>query len=201
MAAWVFSCIIIKPESCANANITAYVISNGVHTDIIVPLRNDIIDWNRYLPVSNTSGKDTTVNFIAFGWGDKGFYLETPSWNDLKFSTAFKAVFALDPSAVHVTYYRNPQPNNSCRLIHLTHEQYRRLAAYLFSSFTLDKNGMPENIKTTAVYGQHDAFYEARGRYNLFKTCNTWTNTALKISGQKACLWTPFESGVMRLYR
>ena len=32
----------------------------------------------------------------------------------------------------------------------------------------------------------NDAFYEAKGRYSLFFTCNTWTNNALKICKQKA---------------
>jgi uncharacterized protein (TIGR02117 family) len=146
-------------------------------------------------------GRDSSDNFIALGWGDKGFYLETPTWNDLKFSTAFKAVFGLDHTAVHATYYRNPQTNENCRRIQLTNEEYRRLISFIFSSLTLNKDSLPENIKTKAVYGRDDAFYEANGRYNLFRTCNTWTNTALKISGQKACFWTPFQSGVMRLYR
>lgn len=200
-AAWAFSRIIIKPQDSDKADITAYLMTNGVHTDIAVPIRTATIDWNHYLPISNTLGKDTTVQYISFGWGDKGFYLETPTWADLKFTTAFKAVFGLDHSAVHITYYRHPQVNESCRIMHLTQEQYSRLVAYFLNSLTLDKNGLPENIKTRLIYGQDDAFYEANGRYNLFRTCNTWTNSALKISGQKACFWTPFQSGVMRLYR
>jgi hypothetical protein len=51
------------------------------------------------------------------------------------------------------------------------------------------------------VYGDNDAFYEAIGSYNLFKTCNTWTNNALKSCGQKACFWTPFESGIFYQYK
>jgi uncharacterized protein (TIGR02117 family) len=201
LAAWTFSRIVIAPESPGEGDITAYLITNGVHTDIAVPLRTAVMDWNSCLPVSNTSGNDSSVHYIALGWGDKGFYLETPTWNDLKFSTAFNAVFGLDHSAVHATYYRNLRENTDCRMMHLTEEEYRRFITYVFSSLTLDKDSLPEYIKTTAVYGKNDAFYEANGSYNLFRTCNTWTNTALKVSGQKACFWTPFESGLMRLYR
>ena len=50
-------------------------------------------------------------------------------------------------------------------------------------------------------YGKNDAFYEATGRYSLFHTCNTWTNNALKIAGQKACVWTPFDTGIFYHYQ
>jgi hypothetical protein len=39
------------------------------------------------------------------------------------------------------------------------------------------------------------------GSYNLFHTCNTWTNDALKAGGQKACWWTPFDAGIFRQYQ
>ena len=52
----------------------------------------------------NTKSKDSTAEYLAFGWGDKGFYLDTPEWSDLKASTAFKAAFALGNSAMHTTF-------------------------------------------------------------------------------------------------
>ena len=55
-------------------------------------------------------------------------------------------------------------------------------------------------INTDAVYGKNDAFYEANGSYSLFHTCNTWANNGLKACGQKACFWTPFDSGIFYHY-
>ena len=46
------------------------------------------------------------------------------------------------------------------------------------------------------VYGENDAFYEAVGSYNLFYTCNTWTNNALKAMHTDAALWTITEQGL-----
>ena len=74
--------------------------------------------------------------------------------------------------------------------------QYLRLISYFKNSFKTSENGSLIHIKTNAVYGQHDAFYEAIGGYSLFKTCNTWANNALKTSGQRCCLWTPFDTGI-----
>ena len=50
------------------------------------------------------------------------------------------------------------------------------------------------------TYGNNDQFYEAVGSYSCFKTCNTWTNQALKESKLKACLWTPFDFGIISKY-
>ena len=31
--------------------------------------------------------------FVSFGWGDKNFYANTPTWKDVTFSVGFKALF------------------------------------------------------------------------------------------------------------
>ena len=56
-------------------------------------------------------------------------------------------------------------------------------------------------VDTDVRYGNDDAFYEANGTYNLFKTCNTWANNGLKACEKKAALWTPFESGIFYHYK
>jgi uncharacterized protein (TIGR02117 family) len=200
LAALSLAWIHIPTEHQGNTQITVYVMTNGVHTDIAVPVHSPFLDWNRLMPFSNTKGNDSLAQWLALGWGDKGFYLETPTWADLKFSTALKAVFGLDRTAIHATYYRNLQPGKDCKLLRLSADEYKRLISYIRQSFAGGTAGMPVSIVTRAQYGNSDAFYKANGRYSLFKTCNTWTNNALKACGQRACLWTPFESGVMNLF-
>ena len=198
--AFILSHISVEKEKAASADITAYILSNGVHTDIVVPAKNEWFNWRTFVNPEHILSKDSTAAFVAFGWGDKGFYLETPTWNDLKFSTAFKAAFGLSTSAMHVTYYRNMKESARCKAIKLSKEQYLKLIAYITHSFLLNEQESAVNISTKAVYGMNDAFYEALGSYHLFRTCNTWTNSALKSCGQKACLWTPFESGIFCQY-
>ena len=64
------------------------------------------IDWSQKFLYEDTVAKDSTLRYIAIGWGDKGFYLDTPTWADLKFSTAFKAAFWLGNSAIHTTFIK-----------------------------------------------------------------------------------------------
>ncbi len=177
-----------------------YILTNGVHTDIVVPVKNDFCDWSKVIPFSNTIAKDTNAKWLAFGWGDKGFYLETPSWSDLKFSTAFKATFGLGAAAIHTTYYKQLHPSEYCKAITIYPSQYQILEKCIKTSFVLEENNRPICIKTNAHYGKTDAFYESKGRYSLFTTCNTWANNVLKQAGLKACFWTPFDKGIFYHY-
>ncbi|MBO9728363.1 MAG: TIGR02117 family protein [Chitinophaga sp.] len=201
LSAYTLSRMSTQREVVNDADITIYMLTNGVHTDLVVPVRTPQIDWSRYIPFKNTVGNDTTATLLAFGWGDKGFYLETPTWADLKTSTALKAAFNLSTSAIHATYYRGLTENESCRAILVNKEQYARLISYINNSFRTGSDGQPVNIVTHANYDKNDAFYEAKGSYNLFHTCNTWANNGLKSCGQKACRWTIFDTGIFYQYR
>ncbi|RFZ94524.1 TIGR02117 family protein [Mucilaginibacter conchicola] len=183
-----------------NKDITIYILTNGVHTDVVVPLKNADMDWSHEIKFENVIKSDTTAKLVAFGWGDKGFYLNTPTWSQLKFSVAFKAATGLSTSAIHATFYKNLREDASCKKINITKAQYHRLIAYIRNSFQADSAGHFINIKTNANYGDTDAFYEAKRRYNLFYTCNTWANNALKACGQKACLWTPMDKPIFKKY-
>lgn len=184
----------------ADKGIEIYLLSNGVHTDVVVPVKSKIIDWSDKVQFQNTKSKDTTAKYLAFGWGDKGFYLNTPTWADLKFSTAFKAASGLSSSAMHCTFYKRMKEDELCRKIIITEKQYEQLTKFIQNSFQM-KNGQNINIVTDAVYGNYDVFYEAKGSYNLFYTCNTWTNNALKSASQKACLWTVYDKGILYHYQ
>jgi uncharacterized protein (TIGR02117 family) len=187
-------------EIAEQEEVTIYIKSNGVHTDIVVPVKNDVHDWSKEIQFKHTLGKDSTAPFLGFGWGDKGFYLETPTWADLKASVAFNAVFGLSSTAMHTTYHKQIKETASCKQLMITKKQYARLVAYIQSGFRVDENKHVVLIKTDANYGDSDAFYEGVGKYSLFKTCNTWTNTALKSCGQKACWWTVFDDPILDKY-
>lgn len=186
-------------ESLENKRITIYILSNGVHTDIVVPLKNEIKDWSKEISYLQTKAKDSTLQNLAFGWGDKGFYLDTPTWADLKTSTALKAITGFSSSAMHITFYGNLKESETCKKIEISLSQYEKLTTYFENSFLLDDYNRIQQIGTHS-YGKYDLFYEAKGSYNLFYTCNTWANQALKAANQKAALWTVLDKGIFYHY-
>lgn len=113
-----------------------YILSNGVHTDIVVPVKNEIKDWRNEIQFSQTQSKDSLMNFIAFGWGDKGFYLDTPEWSDLKASTALKAAFGVSSSAMHTTFFKQLHEGEDCKRILVSKENYQKLVNYISNSFS-----------------------------------------------------------------
>lgn len=201
LSAYALSHISIAKEPGSSPDVAIYILTNGVHTDVVLPLRNRQIDWSREVKFQNTVSKDTTAQYMAFGWGDKGFYLNTPTWSQLKFSVAFKAATGLSTSAIHATFYKKMIESAACKKIMISNAQYARLVAYVQHSFKTDSAGHFMNIPTHANYNNDDAFYDAHRRYNLFYTCNTWANNALKAAGQKACVWTPVDKGIFYMYR
>ncbi|RXM40798.1 TIGR02117 family protein [Chryseobacterium sp. CH21] len=181
--------------------IPIYIYTNGVHTDIVMPVKNDLQDWSQKIPFANTKSKKTDYQYIGIGWGDKGFYLDTPTWADLKFSTAVKAAFWLSDSAMHCTYYNTMKEGDDCKMIMISRNQYQNLVKYVEDKFDRDQKGNFMLIPTNAVYSDNDAFYDAKGTYSFLYTCNTWSNNALKAAGQKAALWTPSDFGIFQHYK
>lgn len=182
----------------SETGIDIFIKSNGVHTDIVVPVSNGLIDWREKVELQHFQETDPEQKYISFGWGDKGFYLHTPTWGDLKFSTAFKAMFWLGTSAMHVTYLEEiPEENKYVKKIRISSDQYKELIAHIDNSFQKDVNGKFLLIKGNHYDGQNDNFYEGIGTYSFFQTCNCWTNLGLKKSGVRTAAWAPFEWSVM----
>lgn len=177
--------------------VAIYITTNGVHADFTVPVHTSLINWQQHFKLKDFKGADHNFRYIAFGWGDKGFYLNTPSWQDLTLSTAVSALFVPSPTAMHVTYYRHaPAPGENVKEVLLSREQYRLLLQYIQSSFQQTTDGQLMLI-AHAGYTSSDNFYEAKGCYSLLYTCNNWVNEGLKKIGVKTSLWTPFDWGIL----
>jgi len=199
--AWLLSKITVAAEEPAKDEVAIYILTNGVHTDIVMPVVSEQMDWSKKVFYHHAEAVDSTHRYLAVGWGDKGFYLDTPTWADLKASTAFKAAFGLSTTAMHTTFYKDMILGEDCKQVMVSREQFRRLIDYIAGSFQQRADGSFIQVITNANYGSTDAFYEAHGKYSIIKTCNSWANKALKKSGQKACLWTAFDKGIFEKYK
>ena len=166
-----------------------YISSNGVHTDIVL-FRTDVPEQLReQLPFF------ADYEYWAFGWGDKGFYLDTPTWSELKVSTAVRAMLLPSPTAMHVTGYHGV--GEKWVTDELSPEQLDQLTTYIYDSFEQITPGSVQLIED-ASYGKDDQFFEAVGNYNAIYTCNNWVNEGLKKAGVRTAWWSPSEWGVMR---
>jgi uncharacterized protein (TIGR02117 family) len=141
---------------------------------------------------------DAHDQYFSFAWGDRNFYLNTPTWADLTFKNAFIALFLKSPTLINVTGYQVIRTN--WVEIKMDKNQLAKLNNYLFNSFYLN-DAHQKVLVQHQFYTANDNFYEAKGNYTCFKTCNSWVNSGFKQSDLKSCLWTPFDFGLMRMYQ
>jgi hypothetical protein len=72
--------------------IPVYVRTNGIARR---PRRPDAVRRSRLgfdFPAAHVRALPAATNWIAFGWGDRGFAVETPTWSDLRPGTAIIAL-------------------------------------------------------------------------------------------------------------
>jgi uncharacterized protein (TIGR02117 family) len=173
------------------------VMDNGVHTDLVLPLRNSRYDWWELLSPEDFPSDVSQFRYVGFGWGDREFYLETPTWADVRVTTVAKASIGLGSTTVHADLlYALPLADDRCRRVRVSSEQYDRLVERIRDTLVLAEDGRAAAIRG-AHYHHADAFYEATGRYHLFRTCNVWAGDVLRAAGIRVGLWTPLPGGVL----
>jgi len=187
-------------EISGKGEITIYLKSDGVHTDYVFPTKTEFFDWQDVISPFDTKSKELNFNYISIGWGDKGFFLNTPKWSDLKASTVFKACFYLGGSAIHTNYIKELDFKYKHIKISISKKDYLHLVNYVLKTLKKDRKNVPICIKGRG-YWVTDSFYETYGSYGLFNTCNSWINSGLKEANLPACFWTPLNSGIFHKYR
>lgn len=183
-------CFMFFPAHTSSTNVnkdkTIYILYDEMHSDIVLNLKDTTQPWEDLFPTLIREKK----GFIAFGWGDKETYLNTPTWDKLKLSTALKALFINSPSLVHVSYYPHLKHFQNLKRVALTKAQQRALEASIFKSF---------NFKGETYKGHrfNDLFHSSSYTYNLLNTCNTWTGETLRDANISVSYWTPFSQNLI----
>lgn len=183
----------------AESGIPVWIEDNGIHTGIVLPLVGpaDIAgaDWRDL--ISPHDARDPAYgrhSHVAFGWGDRDFYVNTPRWRDLRPMTVVNAAIGSSRTVMYVERIAEPRPAPHVRRVRLRPDEYARLVGFIRGSFDVGPSG---RAHAQPGYGAHDSFYAAKGRYTAFNTCNTWTGRALRRAGVRLGVWTPFSVTVM----
>lgn len=177
--------------------ITIYLADNGIHADLVLPVRAAGLDWEQYLSRRDVAGAPPGADWISFGAGERRVYLDTPTWWDLTPRTVWAALTG-GTRVMHVSWVSDPA--YSARAIRLRPHEYRRLWAAIRAEFDRDSNGLPRLIDHPG-YDTTDAFYDGLGKASAINTCNTWAADRLRIAGVKTSLWSPFVDGLVWRYR
>ena len=175
---------------------TVYLADNGIHADIIMPVRAQGLDWSSLVPRTDVAAAPPNAAWIAFGSGEERVYLNTPTWWDITPRTIWSALTG-GKRVMHVEYV--PGPDYAVRKIRLRPEEYRRLWTAIRADFALDAQGRAMRIAHPG-YGCCDAFYRATGKESAIRTCNSHVARWLRLAGVKTSLWPPFVPGLVWRY-
>lgn len=167
------------------------VLANPIHTDIAFPADDpDVLDTLGFLGEAGLPLRDPAVRWLILGWGGREFYLETPTWSDLKPGPLFKGL-TLDRSVMHVAIAGEIDPDHpAVTPLDVGAEGFRRMLGEALAAFSTGPDGRPLHIEG-AGYGEYDRFYEAEGRFTALAGCNTWTGAVLRRGGVRTGLWNP----------
>ena len=166
---------------------------NGVHTDLVLPKVAAGVNWRGLFPAADLRDpRYEAFGYVAIGWGDRDFFLGTPTWADLRPGTVLRAAIGSSTTLLHVEHVPRPIEAIDVRRLVLRPTEYRRLAAFIRARLAARRRW--------PGYAGNDVFYDARGKYSGLATCNAWTGAALRYAGVRIGRWTPFPATVLGWY-
>jgi uncharacterized protein (TIGR02117 family) len=189
--------------NCGENVVPIYVAGDAMHVNLILPVQNAGFDWHRFLALEKI-GADAggTYHYLKFGWGDREFYMNTPTLAEIRLGRTLRTLFAPgNPTAIYVEGYSQlpNEPGVTLRCIALERKDYKNLVAFLQRSFVLDAQGQPQRLRDG--FGATSGFYAGTGHYSILRTCNTWAADGLDAANLNTPLWSVFAPPVMRQLR
>lgn len=174
-----------------------YVVSNGFHSDVVVPLREPRTqtDWLQKLGQPTWISQFSRYQFVAFGWGSEGFFLDSYDGHFPRLSTTLRAAVP-GRSLMHVGFYQAMPSGPRVVPVRISEKQYQKLTQLIEQSFAVDTAGK-FTLRNSAGYTSHDFFFRAGGQYHLLHTCNDWTNRTLGRAGIRAAWKAPLAASVL----
>jgi len=175
--------------------VTVFVMTNGFHTDIVVPTVGAAKDWRPVLATSPITRHSLDAPWIAFGWGSQTAYTQLGRFADLSAGLMLKAI-AFDRSVVHLQPLVAIRAGEGIRRFTLSEVGYRALVEHVESSLQPGEAGEPV-VLPDPTHGTGDAFLRGRDRFWLLRSCNVWVGEALRKAGLPVGLWTPLAQSLM----
>jgi uncharacterized protein (TIGR02117 family) len=175
-----------------------YVLGDGMHTNLWVPVQSPLFDWNQQVGAVGRQPL-STYRYLQFGWGDRRFYMETPSWAQVRPTDALRALFAPQNAAALLLKGHTSPPqagSETVRCLRLSQEDYVALMTFLEASFQRDAQG--KTLRLGSGQDGDSSFYAATGHYSILRTCNSWTADALRQANANTPLWGGLAPAVMR---
>ena len=182
--------------SCSARPYSVYLVGDVQHIDFVLPVNNGVYDWRSFLDLGSI-GRDVggDYQYLKFGWGDRDFYMNTPSLDKIQIPRLLRTLFMPgNPTAVHVngSLTLPEKGDHEMTCVGLTRSEYLDLVNYVQQSF---RDGKPDRIQDG--FAESAGFYEGTGKYSIAHTCNNWVADGLDRVHVTTPLWSGLALPVM----
>lgn len=169
------------------------LVRGPIHYDLLLPMTPQIRARYGFAQAAGVPLDNPDVEWLIVGWGAREFYTSTAALSDIRFSALWNGVTG-DTSVMHLDVAGNLRGVDAIDFLPLSGVQMTALLAAVDATFQRDQAGRP--IALGARFSDHDAFFEARGRFSIFYTCNAWIGSTLRAAGVPFGVWTPTPQAV-----
>ena len=165
----------------------AALILTAIHADFAFPLddalRARLAGWT-------DPGTLAAAAWVGIGWGARDFYTTAGTYADLRPGAVWRAVTG-DRAVLRIELYGPIDTGHpAVRRLVLPERRRDALLDAALGAAALDADGRPVR-HPFAGFTDTDVFFEARGRFDAFRTCNVWVGRTLREAGVPFGLWTP----------
>lgn len=164
----------------------------GFHSNIIVPAQNEFFDWRQYLNLSDIDSWH--YKYLSFGWGDRDFYMQSPTQLKQILTLGFQAFFFSHASVIRVQLYQTLPRNMEIKCVEISKSNYLNLVQFIKNSFRLNNYGV---IKLGYSNNINVNFYAAKGRYSILRNSNNWTAKGLRTANVNTPMWATLSDAIM----
>ncbi len=174
-----------------NGENSIFIYHDLAHTEIILPVSKNHKLYQDKFP---NLLKNKNYGYLAFSYGDRDFFMNVPTWEDINYKIALKSLFLNTPALIRVGHYGGIY-KKMCVELKLNNKQLKNLNNSIMASFSTKNNHF---IRYNDHYKDPNIFYfQAKKSYNIFYTCNSWTSKKLRDSGIISSYLTPLAYQVV----
>jgi uncharacterized protein (TIGR02117 family) len=152
-----------------------FVVSHGWHSGIVI--RKADIAENALPEVRHFPDAD----YLEVGWGDWDYY-QAP---DPGLGLALKAAFWPSRSVLRVAGFKEAVESyfrgSEIVEIGLSDEAFQRLIQFISDTFS--RPDPTVSVEARPGVAPDSRFYAAKGKFHIFRNCNTWVAEALQFAG------------------
>ncbi len=165
----------LYPPQSPSACRAIYIINHGWHTGIAIATA-DIAPrlWPEAMDLPGAA-------FLEVGWGDERFYRA----EEVTTAMALRAVVFPTASVLHVVALPVAPPAHYGKMrvlrVPVSDAGLEALLLYIGESYQRDAAGRA--VRLGPGLQENSAFYDARGTYVAWNTCNNWAARALRTTG------------------